>query len=735
MSGEHILAVALDAPVMRPFHYLPPASAAGALRPGQRVLVPFRSGRRVGVVLGATDRCDVPPAKLRRVLKVLDPLPLLDEELMGLLDWAAGYYQHPVGEVYATALPRLLRHGRDSCDGDRRWQVTAAGRAMLAAGGLARAPLQSRLLARLAASESGLGASDLRDLASGWSDAIRSLEQKGLVVCERGAAPSEVTGEGAADVPLVLTAAQAAAVAAISEVRRYQAYLLEGVTGSGKTEVYLQCIARELAAGRQSLVLVPEIGLTPQLVGRFRRRFPHATVVVLHSGLTDRQRLHAWREAREGRAGVIIGTRSAVFSPIPRPGLIVVDEEHDSSFKQQEGFRYSARDVAVWRARQLRVPVILGSATPSLETLWNVAAGRYRQLRLPERPGRAREPDIRLIDLRHHAAENGLTQPLLAAIGRHLAAAGQVMLFLNRRGYAPTLLCPGCGQCLECRRCDARMVLHRGRGRVVCHHCGSERDAPQQCPHCGVQLCAVGQGTERLEAALQTLFPGIGIVRLDRDTTRGRGALEQRLGDIVSGKARILLGTQMLTKGHDFPRMTLVGIVDADQGLFGTDFRASERLAQTIVQVAGRAGRGERPGEVYIQTLFPEHPLLNVLVREGYDRFAAEALAERRRAGWPPFAYLALLRVEATQRPPAYAFLEQACRLGEQLRAGAIRLLGPAPAPMERRGGRYRAQLLVQATQRADLQSFLGMWRARLPELPEARRVRWSLDVDPIELF
>jgi primosomal protein N' (replication factor Y) len=669
VSQHPVFAVALDAPVMQPFHYLPPAESSHAVRRGQRVLVPFRRGERVGVVVGLTQPSHIAPAKLRRIAQVLDPEPLLDDTLMALLDWAATYYQHPPGEVYATALPRLIRHGRDLAD---------------------------------------------HELSESVADATAAAQ---------------------AEPPPELTAAQAAAVAAIGVAPNFQPFLLEGVTGSGKTEVYLQCISRQLAAGRQSLVLVPEIGLTPQLLGRFRRRFPATRIVVLHSGLTDRQRMDAWLAARDGQAGVVIGTRSAVFAPLPKPGLIVVDEEHDSSFKQQEGFRYSGRDIAVWRARQLDVPVLLGSATPSLESLANVESARYRRLELPDRAGVARHPEIHIVDLRRHAATDGLAYPLVAAIERHLQAGGQVMLFLNRRGFAPTLLCPGCGQCLECKRCDARMVLHRSRGRVVCHHCGSERDAPERCAECNGELYAVGQGTERLETALAALFPDAGIVRIDRDTTRRRGELERHLDDVAAGRARILLGTQMLTKGHDFPNMTLVGIVDADQGLFGTDFRASERLAQTVIQVAGRAGRGEKPGEVYVQTLFPEHPLLTVLVREGYDRFATAALAERRSAGWPPYTHLALLRAEATQRAAALGFLAEANRIGAQLRPAAIHLLGPAPAPMERRGGRYRAQLLVQAAKRTGLQRFLGVWREQIGELPAARRVRWSLDVDPIELF
>jgi primosomal protein N' (replication factor Y) len=733
MTGEPILRVAIDAPVMTPFDYLPPEGVA-TVRRGQRVRVPFRAGRRVGVVVELADASAVAPARLRRALEVLDPEPLLDERSMALLDWAAAYYQHPPGEVYAAALPRLLRRGRESEAGVVVWRITTAGRAALAAGEPKRAPAQARLLDALAASEAGLDAAALGEIALAWSEALRALRRKGWA--ERSRLDTDDAGSGAeAEAPPEATPAQVEALAAIGAATGYTAFLLEGVTGSGKTEVYLRAIARELDAHRQALVLVPEIGLTPQLVGRFRRRFPGAAIALLHSGLTDRQRLEAWLRVRSGRADIVIGTRSAVFVPLPRPGLIVVDEEHDLSLKQQDGFRYSARDLAVWRAHQLCVPVVLGSATPSLESIANVATGRYRRLRLPERTGAAGPPQVHLVDLRRHVATDGLSTPLTAAIGRHLDDGGQVLLYLNRRGYAPTLLCPACGHCLDCARCDARLVLHRHENRVNCHHCGATRPAPRNCPDCGGELFAVGQGTERLEAALGELFPAHALVRIDRDTTRARGEIERRLGEVASGRARILLGTQMLTKGHDFPDVTLVGIVDADQGLFGTDFRASERLAQTIVQVAGRAGRGARPGEVYIQTLFPEHGLLQALVREGYDRFAEAALVERQAAGWPPFSHLALLRAEAVGREPALGFLAAARSAGEKLAPPGLRLLGPAPAPMEKRAGRYRAQLLVETCARAPLQKFLAAWRAALVALPGAGRTRWSLDVDPVELF
>jgi primosomal protein N' (replication factor Y) (superfamily II helicase) len=731
VSAPTILRVAIDAPLMQLFDYLPPAT--GEAVPGQRVRVPFRQGQQVGVVVELANESALPVNRLRRVQAVLDATPVLDGELLELLRWAANYYQHPPGEVIAAALPVLLRQGRASETGATVWQLTAAGAAALAANAAKRAIAQRRLLEALAAAAGPLDATALGAVAENWAATARALERKGWI--ERLRLDEFVAASVAPDEPPVLNDAQAAAVAAITGASGFKPFLLQGVTGSGKTEVYLHAIARELAAGRQSLVLVPEIGLTPQLVGRFRRRFPATGIVVLHSGLTDTQRLESWVRAREGRAGIVIGTRSAIFTPLPRPGLVIVDEEHDGSFKQQEGFRYSARDIAVWRAHRLGVPIVLGSATPSLESMGNAASGRYTRLRLPDRAGSAKPPVVQLIDLRRQIPTDGLSPPLVAAIGRHLGAGGQVLLYLNRRGYAPTLLCPDCGECVECSRCDARLVLHHRDRCVTCHHCNARRPVPSTCASCGGDLFAVGQGTERLEAALTAFFPDVPLVRIDRDTTRARGEIERRLATVASGEARILLGTQMLTKGHDFPGVTLVGIIDADQGLFGTDFRASEKLAQTVVQVAGRAGRGERAGEVILQTLYPDHPLLRLLLAEGYDRFAEAALAEREATGWPPYSHLALLRAEAATPAAALALLSAARAAGEALEIRGIRLLGPAPAPMEKRAGRFRAQLLVESAARPRLQRFLTAWRPAVAELPDSARTRWSLDVDPIELY
>ena len=693
--------------------------------------VPFGSSQRTGVVAAVTQSTTLPRTRLRRALEILDDQPLLDTELMGLLEWSASYYQHPPGEVIAAALPAVLRRGGQAVpEKDIRWRVTAQGRDTDPITLASRAPAQAKVLSAVATAPAGLTRNEMRKLTSGWQRIATALERKGWLIQEESL-PEE--SRATLEQPPQLNEAQAAALNEVQD-QGFRAYLLEGVTGSGKTEVYLGLIQRQISAGRQVLVLVPEIGLTPQLVDRFRRRVD-APVVVMHSGLSDGQRLKAWLDSRHGHAKVVVGTRSAVFAPFTQLGMIIVDEEHDLSYKQQEGFRYSARDLAVVRARRAEIPVVLGSATPSFESIANALAKRYIRLELPRRAGAARPPTIRLIDLRVQAMHDGLTEPLIKAMQHHLDRNGQVLLFLNRRGYAPTLMCPGCGRVIECARCDARMVLHRRRSILACHHCGSERAAPDLCPDCDHLLHPVGQGTERLEAALERLFPGQALMRVDRDTTRRRGEIERRLESIRSGESRILLGTQMLTKGHDFPGVTLVGIIDADHGLFGTDFRSSERLAQTVIQVAGRAGRGEQIGEVYLQTLYPDHPLLNTLLQHGYGRFAIEALRERENTAWPPYTHLALLRAECTERGPLFKFLDQARGCAERHANSHIHILGPASSPMERRSGRYRAQLLLQSTHRRELQVFLKIWRADLSNLPSRRKTRWSLDIDPVELF
>jgi len=534
----------------------------------------------------------------------------------------------------------------------------------------------------------------------------------------------------------VLTASQADAVQQITtRLDRFEVFLLEGVTGSGKTEVYLRIVEAVIEGGKQALCLVPEIGLTPQTIARFQERFA-VPIAATHSGLSEAQRRAAWWTAREGLAPIVIGTRSAVWSELSRPGVIVVDEEHDLSYKQQQGFRYSARDIAIIRAKRHRIPVVLGSATPSLESLHNAAVGRYRHLCLPARVGCATNPTVEVIDLRRGTARGPLSAALIARITETLAERRQVIVFANRRGYAPLLLCPECAWAAGCDRCDARLVYHHETRRLRCHHCGADRPVPMGCPECGSAfLCKVGHGTERVVESLREHFPAARVLRIDRDAVRGRAAWERVLARIAAGDADILVGTQMLAKGHHFPKVTLVAIVDGDQGLYGTDFRAGERMAQQLVQVAGRTGRAEDPGQVVIQTHNPHHPLLAVLLREGYSAFAAMALRERREAGLPPFGALALVRAEGRNTRAPEAFLQEARSLGLREGHPGAALLGPVPAPMERRADRYRWHLLVQARERNRLQTFLRAWLPQLAALKSSRRVRWSVDVDPQELL
>jgi primosomal protein N' (replication factor Y) len=509
--------------------------------------------------------------------------------------------------------------------------------------------------------------------------------------------------------------------------------LLEGITGSGKTEVYLALIKQTVARGEQTLVLVPEIGLTPQTLRRFRERLD-ARIEVMHSGLGDGERTRAWLAAARGEADVVIGTRSAVFAPLPRAGLIVVDEEHDASYKQQEGWRYSARDLALVRGRALSVPVVLGTATPSLETLANVEAGRYRKLHLFARPGAARLPQFHLVDLRGKPLQHGLARETIAALRACVERGEQALVFRNRRGYSPVLTCHQCGWHAACARCDKPLTWHRGAARLRCHHCGAEQRVPPACTQCGnANLAPQGLGTERLEESLAELFPDTPLVRIDRETTRRRNALDELLDALARDRAALIVGTQMLAKGHDLPNLTLVVIVGVDEGLFSVDFRAEERLAQLIVQVAGRAGRALKPGQVWLQTHHPDHPLLRSVLGHGYAAAAQRLLRERREAGLPPFAHLALLRADAPQQDQVDKFLHAAANLAAH--PDGVSLLGPMPAPMPRRAGLQRGQLLLSADERTRLHAFLPDWIASVRTLREVRRVRWSLDVDPADLY
>lgn len=730
--------VAIPSPLARFFDYVL-ADGHGVPVPGARVVVPFGRQSVVAVVVELLEETDVPLDKLKAVTAVLDDTALLPPELMKLLTWAATYYVHPPGEVLSTAIPAQWRRPEPAVLPETLRYRLCEGAQLSAI--KPQAKLQKKLAEALALSGAeGVDSSVLAQLGSSWRSALNALTEQGLILEDRAPWLPPLTEPDLT--PPQLHDEQQAAVSAISAARgRFAPFLLQGVTGSGKTEVYLRLIEEIVNAGGQVLVMVPEISLTPQLLERFCRRL-RARLVTLHSGLNDKERATHWLSAARGDAQVIIGTRSSVFTPLPALQLIIVDEEHDASLKQQDGFRYHARDLAMVRARNSGVPIVLGSATPSFESLYNVRQKRFTALRLTHRAGGAVAPKIGLLDVRRKGQREGVSTLLMAEMQRHLDAGGQVLVFINRRGFAPVLICDDCGDTADCRRCDAHMTVHAGTQRLRCHHCGAERPIPKTCESCGSEeLDHVGQGSERIELALQEAFPDKRVIRIDRDTTRRKGALESQLALATRGEADILVGTQMLAKGHHFPNVTLVGILDADRGLFGTDFRSLEQMGQLIVQVAGRAGREARRGEVLIQTRNPEHALLKLLIAAGYDEFAEASLKEREDAELPPFSNVALVRAESNERDGGRHFLANvADRIKPWREALAaegqqVYVFGPVVAPMERVGGRFRYQLMFQSTDRRALNRLLTSLRQLLETDKDARKIRWSLDIDPLDFF
>lgn len=714
ITGALAARVAVPVPLPLLFDYLAqPGQALPA--PGSRVLVPFGQRRLVGLVIEhgpiAAD------TELKVIEEVLDEA-LIPQELLGLIDWCTRYYCFPPGEAVQLLLPVALRRLKPF-----------------------RPPSPAALALTAAGREADLGRArrqqEIRQMLSPGPQLREELVRAGISVSAL-ARLIEAGHVQAVEAPLQipirpgpqLNPEQRHAAATVLACRhRFAGLLLAGVTGSGKTEVYLHVARRILARGGQVLILIPEIGLTPQLVRRIESRLG-MRAHTYHSGLSDGERLACWHAARTGRARVIVGTRSAVFLPLVNPGLIVVDEEHDGSFKQQDGARYHGRDVAVLRARKLGIPIVLGSATPSLESLNNVRAGRYQMIKLTERAGGAVQPRWRVLDQR---GQGGAMVPeLLQAIRRHLDADGQVLLYRNRRGYAPVLMCNACGWQADCQRCSAHMTWHQQIARLQCHHCGASKPQPPRCPDCGSpDLAPVGAGTERLEELLAQQFPDVPVHRVDRDSMSGRDDFEQLLEKVRSGGRCIVVGTQMLAKGHHLPGVTLAAVLDVDQALFSADFRAPEKLGQIVFQVAGRSGRGERAGDFLLQTRHPEHPLLGQLLRGDYLSLAGHLLDEREAAALPPVTALALVRAEAHQAELPRDFLKQAAR---HLAAPGIEVAGPIPAIMSRRGGYWRFQLWLQASDRVSLVNLLHARKPDLAGLPLARKVRWHIDMDPIEL-
>ena len=670
-----IVRVALDVPLHRFFDYLAPEGEALTVADiGLRVRVPFGRQSKIGVLVELPASSDFSPAQLKSVEGILRDLPPLPPDWFRLCEFCAAYYQAPLGEVMISTLPAGLRRVD---------------------------PPKARATRRVT-----------KNLPA---------QTRPTLTAEQQAALDRIAADGGADDD------------------SFRAYLLHGVTGSGKTEVYLRLVERALATGKQALLLVPEINLTPQLEARVAARFPEAGLASLHSELTEAARTRNWRAALDGSARIVLGTRLAIFTPLPDLGLIVVDEEHDASFKQQDGMRYSARDVAVFRARERGIPIVLGSATPSLESWANATdtrtPARYTLLTLHERAvENARLPAVQRIDTRLEKLQDGLSGVLLRAIGQRLERGEQSLVFLNRRGYAPVLTCTSCGWISHCTRCAANLVLHLADGRLRCHHCGFECRVPRACPTCGNQdIQPFGRGTQRIEAVLSERFPQARILRVDRDSAKSWKQWEVLVEQIHAGEADILVGTQMLAKGHDFPKLTLVGALGADAALFASDCRAPERLFAQLMQVAGRAGRAELPGEVLIQTQFPEHPLYAALVKHDFPAFANEQLKEREQAGFPPYAYQAMLRAEAPQIADSLAFLTTARAWPEASAHADVMLYDPVPMRMARRANLERAQLLVESPSRRALQNFLSAWGALLDAIKAPSRLRWHLEVDPLE--
>ncbi len=721
-----IVRVALDVPLATLFDYAIANDTTTA--PGQRVLVPFGRQQVVGVVMECVADSALALERIKQVVQVLDEAPLLPEELLTLLRFCSDYYHHPLGTTVLPALPVRLRFSQPVVLKEAlHYTLTVSGRSLDLSLVSKRRVVQHRILAAL--QQGALTNAQLRALSPSAASALKALVQAGWVeACAVSVASSTFTFNNAH----TLTAEQSGAVDAVTLSKNYGCFLLHGITGSGKTEVYVHLMHHILQHGGQVLMLVPEINLTPQLENYFRSRFPDAELVSLHSGLNDGERTQNWLRAQTGRASIVLGTRLAVFTPLPQLALIIVDEEHDSSFKQQDGLRYSARDVAIFRANQRGVPIVLGSATPSLESYHNARSGRYRLLRLTQRAAAARLPEVRCINISNTLMQHGISEPLLKALAERLQRGEQSLIFINRRGYAPVLMCTACGWLSGCANCAGKLVLHLNERKLRCHHCGHQERVPHACPSCGnADLQPVGVGTQRVESALQEYFPQARILRVDRDSTRNKGTWNAMRQQIQDDAVDILVGTQMLAKGHDFPNLTLVGVLNPDGALYSADFRASEKLFAQLAQVAGRAGRADKPGEVLIQTAFPDHPLFRALREHDYDSWAQTLLAERQSAGFPPFIYQVLLRAEGRDKGEVYTFLQQAQVAGTAL-ALPVEVYGVVPAALPRRANHLRAQLLVQSDSRKSLQHFLRAWRPMLDALP-AKKLRWSLDIDPLE--
>lgn len=732
-TGSSIIRIALPVPIHRYFDYLPPSDTNTAITAGQRVLVPFGHRKLIGVVIDTNAISDIAPSKLKAIHSMLDTNPAISAGVIRMAIWASRYYGFPIGECILSCLPPPLRKGKSSANAYiQQWSLRQTTEDMPTP----RGTKQRSLLTLLAASPKGQNEPFLKSLGYTLKQ-LSTLENKKYLQCSRISLTAGIKSTSPRYITKpTLTEEQSLATTQVGQhLGSFASYLLQGVTGSGKTEVYLEIIEQALQQQKQALVLIPEINLSPQTLKRFQARFPQELIMCHHSALSDREKLIAWETVKTGQANILIGTRSAIFYPFASLGCIIVDEEHDSSFKQQEGFRYSARDLAVYRAQGESCPIVLGSATPSLESLHNAQQGKYQKIELTVRPGKAVLPEVDFVDIKTRPLQGGLSQPVLDRIAHHLSQGQQAMVFLNRRGFSPSYGCYGCGWHGECPNCDTRLTFHKKNRTLRCHHCDFSQRLPTQCPNCqSPELHPFGVGTERTEEYLTERFPETRIIRIDRDTTTRKDAMNNIYQRIQSGLPCIIVGTQMLAKGHHFPNITLVVVVSADDGLFSADFRAEENFAQLLIQVAGRAGRAEKKGEVLIQTREGSHPLFKFIKQLNYPQLAQQLLNERQLMQLPPYSYFATIRAEADLEQDAHTFLAQ---LKEQLipwAASTSTISGPYPSLIARKANRYRSQLLIHCNRRSERQKLVDEAVSLMHSIKKKTSIRLHLDVDPIEI-
>jgi len=729
-----ILKIALDIPLDRLFDYLSNGHIAHI---GQRVLVPFGRKSVIGIVMDLAETSEFDVNKLKPIIQIFSDEPAIDRHILNLIKFSADYYHYPFGQALLSALPARLRQIAPAKSRQQLiYMLSALGKTADLEQFDKRQIVLRRVLSALQ-SQPFLTESALADISSSAKKSVQLLIEKGLVSTERVLASTHIQVESPKPAPALNDEQLQAVSQILAEKNSFKAWLLHGITGSGKTEVYMRLIEDCLSDSNENaqvLVLVPEINLTPQLEGRFKNRFPDVTLVSLHSNLSESDRLHHWQLAQSGVAKIVIGTRLSTFTPLPQLKLIIIDEEHDSSYKQQDSMRYHARDIALVRAKRLNIPIVLGSATPALETWHNANTGKYQLLSLRQRAVTAAQlPKIDCIDTTKVNLQQGFTPQLISALKTRIARKEQSLLFINRRGYSPVLLCGACLWVAPCARCSSRLVVHLGQRKLRCHHCGHEQKIPVQCPSCGdANLHPTGQGTQRLEETLAKLLPEARIARVDRDSTSRKNALVDILNRVQNQEIDILIGTQMLAKGHDFPNLTLVGVIDTDSALYSPDFRASERLFAQLMQVAGRAGRADKAGEVIIQTQFPFHTLFNALRIQDYESFANSQLVEREQVQFPPYIYTALLRAEANDYAPVSQLLQYAFNVGRALNQ-QVTIYEPMRPQMERIKGMERGHILLQARQRSPLQFVLKNLVHTLRNHKQASKIRWSVDVDPLE--